>query len=162
VALLLQLAVNNLACVTVHAAVFLLEKGLRVMVLVNKVHVVVGQDQGAGRNTAAACNWRQWHGQCVHEAVGEGALIGLPGLLWMCVQEFTRNVRREVAKLKLLLQQYAVMSTQVRKLTLWLQIHSMKFACSFDPGCAFNAERNVQHSMQWGQGGVIRHVMHRA
>jgi hypothetical protein len=35
----------------------------------------------------------------------------------MCVQEFTRNVRREVAKLKLLLQQYAIMSTQVRTLT---------------------------------------------
>lgn len=30
-----------------------------------------------------------------------------------CVQEFTRNVRREVAKLKLLLQQYAILSTQV-------------------------------------------------
>jgi hypothetical protein len=40
-------------------------------------------------------------------------LTGL--LLWMCVcvQEFMRNVRREVAKLKLLLQQYAIMSTQV-------------------------------------------------
>lgn len=29
------------------------------------------------------------------------------------MQEFTRNVRREVARLKLLLQQYAIMSTQV-------------------------------------------------
>jgi hypothetical protein len=34
------------------------------------------------------------------------------------LQEFTRNVRREVAKLKLLLQQYAIMSTQVRILSV--------------------------------------------
>lgn len=39
-----------------------------------------------------------------------------------CMQEFSRNVRREVAKLKLLLQQYAIMSTQVRSAVGdWLQ-----------------------------------------
>lgn len=83
------------------------------MVSVFKGQAAVGSIRDQDHLHCSSLQLGQCHGQCLHEAVAGCMLTGL--LLWMCVcvQEFVRNVRREVAKLKLLLQQYAIMSTQV-------------------------------------------------